>query len=523
LATRAEAQAAKLSHSVREYREYLGQFPNGASASVVKSRLAEAMAKPENLGSNVNSYASELAPMISPDGRTLYYVRDGHAGNDGDGEDQDIWISSQDDLGDWLPAEHPGFPLNNTDPNGVLSVTPDGNSLLLNGGYDGANGFALSHRDSRGWSYPERIEVRNYYNLSHYIAAYLANDARTLLMSIERSDSRGERDLYVSFLGSGGQWSEPRSLGKTVNTSADEGSPFLASDGVTLFFSSYGHKGYGSSDVFVTRRLDNTWRKWSTPVNLGPAINTDDFENSFIIPAAGDYAYYTSSASGQGGEDIFRIAVPEFARPKAVVLVTGRVVDQKTGEPLSASIVYETLADGKEVGSARSDPKTGLYKIALPAGATYGFRAESDGYIAVSDNLDLSALRQYEERRADLVLVPMEVGQSVRLNNLFFDFGKATLRKESFSELGRLADVLRRNPNMAVEIAGHTDSVGTAERNQELSQQRANAVAMYLKGKGIGNERVTVAGYGATKPLAPNETEEGRQRNRRVEFVILRR
>jgi outer membrane protein OmpA-like peptidoglycan-associated protein len=478
---------------------------------------------PQNLGPKVNSYASELLPVISPDGRTLYFVRGDHAITEGDADDQDIWYAERDRNGQWSEPIHMSAPLNTTAPNGVMAVTPDGNSLLLNGTYSTGKGFSITHRTPTGWSNPRKLEIRNYYNSSRYVAAYLANDARTLILTVGRRDSRGGMDLYVSRLEADGTWSEPMSLGPTVNTEEDENAPFLASDGVTLYFASEGRRGEGSADIYMSRRLDDTWKNWSEPVNLGPTINTPEFETGFFLPASGDSAYYASSMSGQGATDLFRIEVPAFARPLPVVLVSGRVLDQKTGKPLGATIVYETLADGKRVGVARSDPKTGAYKITLPAGANYGFNSEASGYIAVSDNLDLSSLTRYSEQQRDLYMVPVEVGQSIRLNNLFFDFNKATLRQESFSELSRLIEAMGANPTMEIEIAGHTDAIGTADRNLKLSQERATTVAEYLVGKGIPESRLSVKGYGATKPIGKNTTDEGRQLNRRVEVVIRKK
>lgn len=312
-------------------------------------------------------------------------------------------------------------------------------------------------------------------------------------------------------------------IGSTINTPADDSSPFLAADGLTLYFSSSSHKGYGGSDLFFTRRLDDTWKKWSKPVNLGPTINTSDNESSFFIPASGDYAYFSSDrfSSSRRDRDIVRIGVPESVRPLPVALVTGRVLDQNTNKPLQARIIYESLADGKVIGEARTDPMTGEYKIALPSGKSYGFLAEVEGFMAVSDNIDLTRLTSYREQQRDLFLVPIKAGQTIRLNNLFFDFAKASLRKESRSELDRMVTMMRSNPALRVEISGHTDNIGTDENNLNLSRNRADAVRQYLLDRQIAPDRVTSKGLGGTTPVAPNDTEDGRQRNRRVEFTII--
>ncbi|MDP4237670.1 MAG: OmpA family protein, partial [Bacteroidota bacterium] len=300
------------------------------------------------------------------------------------------------------------------------------------------------------------------------------------------------------------------------------GTPFLAADGKTLYFASDGFSGYGSTDMFLSRRLDDTWQHWSEPENLGPDFNTPDWDAYFTIPASGDYAYFVSRQGAIGEADVFRAKLPASLQPSAVVLVMGKVIDAKTGKPLEATIHYEVLPGGKEAGIAHSNPVTGQYKISLPSGALYGFRAEANGYLAVNENLDVKKLDAYAEIKRDLKLVPAEVGQTVRLNNLFFDFNKSELKSESFAELDRLVELLKASPKMEVEIVGHTDNVGNDATNKKLSNDRAIAVRNYLVSKSIAAKRLKTIGYGSSKPLASNETEEGRQQNRRVEFTILK-
>jgi outer membrane protein OmpA-like peptidoglycan-associated protein len=518
-----ESRAAALARSVRNFREYLSAFPSGEHASEMIARMNEVLSRPEVLSTAVNTRYHEVLPVISPDGKNLFFSRKYSPDNTGGSSDPDeIWLSELDSNGLWKQARQIGLPINKSGPDHLGAVTPDGNTVLLGTAYDGTLGFSMSERTADGWGYPNTLDITNYYNLAHYIGGYyLTNDGKALLFSIQRRDSRGGLDLYASFLRPDGSWTEPMNLGTTLNTKQDEDAPFLAADGVTLYFSSRGHGGYGGNDVLMTRRLDNTWKKWSKPVNLGPTINSSEDESFFFIPASGDYAYFSSDRFSPGDMDIVRIGVPESARPRPVVLVAGRVLDQSTNRPVDARVVYETLADGKEIGVARTDPKTGVYKIALPSGTAYGFRAEADGFIAVSDNLDLTNLSAYSEQSRDLYLVPIELGQIVRLNNLFFDVGKATLRRESLPELNRMVSLMTANPMMTVEITGHTDNIGSDENNLLLSRNRADAVLNYLASHGVPATRVSSRGLGKSSPVASNDTEEGRQRNRRVEFRII--
>lgn len=518
-----ERKAARLASSAADYNRYLGAFPSGAARAEIERKLAEAMKIPECLDSHINSEYSEISPVISPDGKTLYFDRKYSPDNTGGEYDPDeVWYSTLDENGEWSMARRMPAPINEIGPTALQSVTPDGNTILV-GGSETSVG-RLSHRINGGWSDPEDIPMDGYYNLSDYYSVFLSNDGKTILMGIQQRDTRGDRDLYISLRREDGTWTSPRNLGPTINTKEVETSPYLAADGRTLYFASDGLPGgHGGRDIWMSRRLDDTWKKWSKPVNLGSPINTSNDESFFFLPASGDYAYYASTAGDFGHMDILRVALRQELRPNPVVLVSGTVTDRKTGNPVTATIIYERLEDGKEIGRARSEPKGGGYKIALPSGANYGFRAEADGYVAINDNLDLTKLASYEEQKHDLLLVPIEVGQSVRMNNLFFDFGKATLRSESFPELNRVADLLRSTPAMEVEIQGHTDNIGTDANNQTLSEARAEAVAAYLAARGIDRQRLAVKGYGASKPVTSNDTDAGRQQNRRVEFTITRK
>lgn len=366
----------------------------------------------------------------------------------------------------WQQAVNMKKPLNNKQTNAVNSVTPDGNTLFLLHTYnpdDGSfksNGLSISNRN-------------------------------------------------------GSIWSVPLDLGPVVNTSRDEISPFLAADNTTLYFSSDGHAGYGSNDIFLTRRLDDTWTNWSEPENLGKPINSSNWDAYYSVPASGEYAYFVSSKSGFGNSDIFCIKLPEMARPNPVVLVKGKVLNQKSNTPLQAIINYFDLQNSAISGTAMSNPETGYYQITLPAGRLYGFLASSEKFISVSENIDLKDLGEYKELERDLYLVPIEIGEKVRLNNIFFETAKWDLLPESYAELDKLVKILIDNPNMEIEINGHTDNVGNDDSNLALSQERAAAVVNYLLEKGIANTRLDSKGFGESQPVATNDTDEGRALNRR--------
>ncbi len=483
--------------------------------------------KPERLSSAINTIYEERTPVISADGKTLYFIRQGdprNVKNESFPENQDIWYSTLDENGNWTEAVNIGEPLNNELSNGVMAVSPDGNTLLLFGSYvwETKAGASITRRTENGWTFPKPLKIYNFVNISRWYQFSLSNDGKTMIMAIDNDKGYGENDLMVSFLQKDGTWSEPMNLGKTVNTAMNEISPFLAADGVTLYFSTNGREGFGDYDVYVTRRLDGTWKNWSEPENLGDKINTSGMDAYYKISAAGDYAYYTSSVNSIGEGDIFRIKLPEAAKPNPVALVYGKVINSVTKEPLEATVVYETLPGGLEAGRANSTPGTGEYKITLPAGSNYGFRGEAKAFIGVNDNIDLTDLKEYKEIKRDIQLSPMKRGESIRLNNIFFDYNNSNLREESFPELDRVASLLNEHPKMEIRIEGHTDSVGTDVFNVNLSRSRAKSVAEYIVSKGIDKTRIDFIGYGRSRPIANNNTEEGRQKNRRVEFVILK-
>ena len=485
--------------------------------------------KPENLGRNVNSIYSDAVDAISPDGKTLFISRTEHPENIGGAKSgRDVWYSTLRPDGTWGLALNIGRPINNKGNNFVNTITPDGNTLLLGNRYDAdgniaGEGVSMTHRSYNGWSMPENLEIQRFENKGDHTEYGLSPNGKVLLLAIQTDDNYGMNDLYVSFLTEDGDWTEPKNIGPAVNSAGDETGPFIAADGVTLYYSTNGISGFGNNDIFLTRRLDDTWTKWSEPENLGSGINTPKFDAYYSLAAVGDYAYFSSSASGSiGEEDVYRIKLPQAVKPKPVVLVSGKVYDSKTHQPIEAAIKYEALSGSTNTGIARSNPITGEYTIVLPAGNDFGFRAEAKNYYPISENLNTSKLTEYKEITKDLYLAPIEVGQTIRLNNIFFEFAKADLKPESSIELDRVVKFLNEHSNIDIQLTGHTDNVGNDAANLTLSDNRAQSVLRYIVAHGIASSRLSAKGYGRTKPIATNETDEGRQLNRRVEFTILK-
>ncbi|HEY1038096.1 MAG TPA: OmpA family protein [Bacteroidia bacterium] len=505
--------------------------------------------KHENLGSGANSSADELKPIISADGKTLYMIRNGHAQNL---STEDIWYSQLQADGTWGKAIHPGSPLNQGNITSVCNVSPDGNTLIIKGAYVDdeyeGSGYSIVKKNKKGnWGDPKKLDIKNYKKYSDAascMGAYFCQDGKTMLFYLCDEADGGMANIYVSHLVekekwrkgqslkdigkffnkamNNNTWTEPEKIGNLNTKEYHETYCFLAPDGVTLYFASNRPGGQGDLDLWMAKRLDDTWKSWSEPVNLGPKVNSKGRDAYYCLDAKAEYAYIVSDHNSLGGDDIVKIKLADDIKPNPVVLITGKVYNAKTKEPIGAGIEYENLVDGKNVGYANSNPVTGEYQIVLPYGKNYGFQGSAEKFIPVSDNMDLTNIATYQEIKRDLYLVPLEVGSTIRLNNIFFDFGKATLRPESYPELDRLVTYMADNKGMVIELSGHTDNVGSDDANLKLSDDRAKAVTEYIVAQGIAADRIKAIGYGETKPIGTNDTDEGKQLNRRVEFTILK-
>lgn len=479
----------------------------------------------ENLGPEVNTRYNEVTPNITVDGKMILFTRKNSPENLGGTDDaSDVWYSTSADGVTWSKSKNMQSPVNSDKVNNITAIGQDNNTILLATGND----FELFERTTNSWRSKGTLGV--YYENEHrYFEATQSADGKAILFTAKNKkslfykDNLEEKDIFVTLKNAQGKWSEPVNLGASINTSGNEASPFLAADGKTLYFASDGHPGYGDMDIFMSKRLDDTWTRWSTPVNLGPEINSFGFDAYYTLPASGDYAYMCTNAGGFGESDIVRIKLPEVIRPDPVVLVVGKVLNAKTKKPVEAGIVFENLVTRKETGEAISDPATGDYRVALPYGVNYGLHAKAKGYLSVNENLELVNVRTYTEMQKDLYLVPIEIGEAIQLNNVFFEQGRPLLKPESYPELDRLVQILKDNPTMEIELSGHTDNVGNPNALLTLSQERVTTVKNYLVKNGIHGSRITGKGYGASQPLVKNDTEEHRRMNRRVEFKITKK
>lgn len=482
----------------------------------------------ENLGPKINTQYDETKPIISPDGKILYFARQSFPDNiKGDKDLQDIYYCLYTDS-EWSQAVNIGEPLNDRHPNGVSSVAPDGNSLLVINAYHSTGltmgGASISRKQNNYWQKPEKINIQNFYNFSDYVDYYMSNDEKSLLMAVQREDSEGDQDIYVSHRIDDYNWSEPITLGDVINTPSAEFAPFLAADNKTLFFASEGHEGKGSSDVFYSKRLDNTWQNWSEPENIGPEVNTSGFEGYYTIPASGDFAYFVSdNGSINDSKDLFRITLPYKFRPEPVLMVKGSVFDDKNKSPLAASIIFIDLETKEEAGFALSNFDDGSYKIILPRGTRYEFLAERPGYIGIVQYRDLTDINEYQELESNLGLVPIEKDQTATTHHIFFKPNTSEFLDEAYIELDRFTNILRNNPSIKVEIGAHANSLSSATANLKLSEERAEAIEKYFVQKGVNGLRLLTLANGSVKPYEGPEVslKKGTDVNDRVDFTII--
>ncbi|WP_420149570.1 OmpA family protein [Spirosoma sp.] len=498
-----------------------------ASVGINVSKDTPKDIKKENLGKTVNTPGQEVAPVISPDGRTLYFTRNFNKANTGSPDRQDVWYSTL-QPGGWSEAINIGSPINNSGDNAISGMAPDGRTAYLINVYrpDGGLSFGISKsvRTKTGWLQPAECRIPNNYNLheKNQLEFCVSPDGRAIILAVQRKDTRGNRDLYISRQTGENTWSEPVSLGNVLNTADSESSPFLAADSRTLYFTSAGHPGYGNGDIFVSRRLDDSWTNWSEPENLGPAINTAEWDGYFTIPAAGDYAYLSSRAGSFGEDDIFRLKLYPAIKPDAVAIISGQVLDATTKKPIAASVVANLFNEQKEVANVSYSPETGEYKLILPTQKSYVLKAVKEGYLPTTEILDLSNEKRFREIRHNLYVTKVDSGQKIVLREILFQQSQSTLSLRANEELDRIVSVMEAHPAMELLVEGHTDNQGDWGLNMKLSEDRVQVVKTYLTGKGIAPNRIRTKALGASRPEASNDREEKRVLNRRVEFTILK-
>jgi outer membrane protein OmpA-like peptidoglycan-associated protein len=507
-----------------------------------------------NLGTEINSEWDDYAPVLNEAEDELIFTsrrRDGNLNQDVYEDNkpwEDIFISKKVD-GKWQPAVNIGPRVNSIYHDSNLALSADGNTLFVHRDENGGDIYFFKKRPDGSWGEPQPLP--GLVNSSYAEKSMsISPDEKTIYFSSDRPGGYGQLDIYKATINASGQWVNVQNLGPKINTPDDDDGPFIDYDGKTLYFSSKGHKGMGGYDIFKSV-YDETTREWSEAENLGYPINTPDNDIYFVSTKSGERAYYSSVREDAiGYDDIYVITIPEeiiarrtepkppvetqpevtppIEKPEPVKTLqpfayTINVIDAETRQPVDARISLQGLRDNVIVASKTTSTGVAEFVIREAEAKDYRLSVESEGYIFVNQNLRLDGASDQPKALSRTVeLRKIQTGAVSVLRNIYFDFDKATFKQESYTELNKLERMLSQNPNMRVEIAGHTDYIGTPAYNLNLSQRRAEAVKDYLTKKGIDPRRIVAKGYGKTKPLASNDDEaEGRELNRRVEFKVI--
>jgi len=502
---------------------------------------------PVNVGENINTRYDEYWPSLTADEQTLVitrlipvdlvqysdpqkdYIDEQYLAESNrrmlpglNDVQEDFYISIKED-GKWTNAINAGKPLNTSGNEGAQTILVDGSMMYFTAcnREDGLGRCDIysSERKNGGWDLPANLGSP--VNSSHWDAQpSISPDGKTLFFVSNRAGGYGQKDIWYSQLMENGNWSKPVNLGEKINTSGQEQSPFIHPDNKTLYFASDGLIGMGGSDLFkVTRHDDGSW---SEPKNLGYPINSNFDEIGLIVNAQGNKAYFSSDRLSNMGRDIFEFELYQEARPNPVSYVKGKVFDFDTKNRLQAHFELIDLETNDIIMQAKSDPNTGEFLVCIPTDNNYALNVSKEGYLFYSDNFGLKGVHVITDPfLKDVALKPIKEGQKIILRNIFYATDSYELENRSIAELTKLITFLNNNPEVRIEISGHTDNVGSDEYNLNLSENRAKSVYKYLISNGIEESRLTYKGYGETEPVSTNETKQGRADNRRTEIKIL--
>jgi len=472
---------------------------------------------PVNLGNGVNTIDSEYFPALTADGESLIFTRQIN-GN------EDFWTAKFNG-NVWSAATPLSTNINTPKFNeGAQTISPDGKYLFFTGCNrpDGLGrcDIYVSHREGKDWGEPYNVgkPVNSEYWESQ---PAISPDGKTLYFISNRPGGLGGYDIWKSTISDDAKWGPAINLGPEINTPFDENTPFLHADGKTLYFSSDGWPAFGNKDIFYSR-MDEAG-KFQKPVNIGYPINSFDDESGLIVSADGNSGMFSSNLKdGFGKQDIYSFGIPETAKPKKISYVKGIVKDKDTRKTIESNVQVIDLKSNKTVFDDYTDPETGQFLAVMPIGSDYLFNVNAEGYLFYSENFALKQEDINKPYQIEVYIEKIKQGGNVTLRNIFFDTDKYNLLPQSIRELDLLIDFLNQNETVNIEIQGHTDSMGDAKLNQKLSLNRANAVYEYLLKNGIGGSRLTFKGFGASTPVANNNTEAGRKTNRRTSFVITK-
>ena len=490
----------------------------------------------------LNTPSSEVAPIITADGNTIYFTSDRAGGMGG----QDFWTSRRVG-GKWTAPINIGE-LNTSQNEGPDTITADGKTMYYTGcnrrpdGSDKCDIYVTHLSADRKWRPGENLgpPINTDYEEAN---ATISSDGKLLIFTSNRPGGLGGYDLWMSALQPNGKWGEPKNLGANVNTPMWEGVAFIHSDGVTMYFSSNGRGGFGNADIFQTQL--NPDRSWSEPVNMGGLVNSPYNDIYFTVPASGDLAYFSSSSEeGFGREDLYAIPKQMIFKSRDYIVVRGKVTNADTGAPVAAML---TTGGGTEkVPQTTSNPGTGNYTLRLKIGSTYAITASAQGFLDNTSALNLTVADPFhivthniqhkpvgmvaeaappqvteEALPEDAEEILIEGGRLV-VRNVLFDFDKYDLKSTAIPILERLVEFMNKNSQVRIKVDGFADSIGSEDYNLRLSIKRAEAVKRYMVLRGVAAVRIVTEGHGEANLVAQDDPKTGNEKNRRVEFSLVR-
>lgn len=483
-----------------------------------------------DLGKDTPVHRKEALDILREETLAKNFKRSGEKRNENITFDTDILIykMTNDGISGIL---HPDYPLNDWSADFFIGISSDGKKVYtkfkdlgteskdLGFGSDSAFQSFMEFEVKKFYPYEFNNKIlrfekdHNVFSVSYFLT--LNNNA--ILCGFQGDDTKGFGDIYISFKQENGLFEYPVNIGSDINTEQDEGSPFLAADLQTLYFSRKINNN--ERKIFVSRRLDETWKRWSKPIALPAPINIDGtFNSSPYVTADGKKLYFSSDRKKGKDQDIYFVYLDDLLAPIAAPLVQGKVYSKvKVLEDVQIEIqAIKQEETEKQDFSITSSNFDGTYEMPFRDGEATVIKASKKGYIA-----ELVISKNPSEAKQDIEMHKLESGKRFTLNNILFKRGTAKFLKTAFLELENLKTVLVENPTIRILIEGHTDDgLGRPKPLLELSEKRAKAVKDFLILKKIAPSRISIKGFGGTKPAFSNTTENTRKKNRRVEIVI---
>lgn len=459
---------------------------------------SQIVVKPENLGTAINTEYDELGVRIAPDGQTLFFVRDEDPRNVGEIRSQDIWFSRKDNSANWLPAQNILAPLNTEESNSVIGISADNQRLFLTGGYANPSPLSFAQKQPNGqWSNPESIFIEDYYNLYGFHSYHIAADGKTLLACLERDDSFGGMDIYVCFQkpNQPNYWTQPLNLGPQINTPVDDFGAFLAADGQSLYFATQGRPGFGNTDIFVSKRLDDTWKNWSIPLNLGAYINSTGDDSGFSIAADGLQAYFNSNKQALGGRDIFKVNLPKAAQPTQVNVLQGQVLDKITAQPVAQSKITFQTVSGNVIEATSSQGQ--FTRLITCDNDSIHLTAQTNLYQPQALTVDLKDCSA--TTHVVCWLTPIEPSWQL------FEPTSSVFLPSAPEKLQHWELFLKNNPTISIAIEAAQDP----NLSEDLLHQREEAIQLHFSKRGIPLNRLQISDKPHTEAAAHIHIEDG--------------